>query len=154
MIPYSLEHIISYNATLTAPEMIGPTPEGIRANIYVTGGVFNGPKLRGKLLPVGGDWLTVRRDGMAHLDVRATLQTDDEALIYLTLVGSIDLGESGYDDFLLGTGPRSGAIIRTSPKFYTSAEQYVWLNRLHCIGIGQAFLERREVCYDVHALYG
>ena len=36
MIDYQLEHICSYTATLAAPpEIIGPVPEGIRANFYV-----------------------------------------------------------------------------------------------------------------------
>lgn len=154
MIEYGLDHIISYNATLTAPEMIGPGPEGIRANIYVTGGQVSGPKIRGRLLPVGGDWLTIRRDGVAILDVRATIETEDKALIYVTYMGSIDLGENGYDEFLRGVGPKSGASIRMTPRFQTSHHDYLWLNRLHCVGIGQAFLERPEVIYDVYALRG
>jgi hypothetical protein len=38
MLDYSLEHIFSYSATLkNPPEIIGPVPEGIRANFYATG---------------------------------------------------------------------------------------------------------------------
>jgi hypothetical protein len=86
---YSLEHIFSYSAILkNPPEIIGPVPEGIRANFYVTGGEVKGPKLNGKILPVGGDWLTIRPDGVGILDVRATFETNDGALIYTTLLGS------------------------------------------------------------------
>jgi hypothetical protein len=49
--------------------MIGPLPEGIRAILHVTKGEMTGPKLRGRILPGGGDWLTVRTDGVAILDV-------------------------------------------------------------------------------------
>jgi hypothetical protein len=63
MIEYRLEHIMSYTAKLTEPEVIGPLPEGIRVNICVTGGEISGPRLSGKLRPVGADWLTIRRDG-------------------------------------------------------------------------------------------
>ena len=66
------EYIMSYNATLRAPEVIGPIPEGLRLNFYVTGGSFEGPKCKGTILPVGGDWLTIRSDGVGILDVRAT----------------------------------------------------------------------------------
>jgi hypothetical protein len=52
-------------------------------NLYVTGGKVQGPKVNGKLLPVGGDWLTIRTDGVGILDVRATIETHDAALIYL-----------------------------------------------------------------------
>lgn len=64
MFEYRLEHIFSYSATLkNPPEVIGPVPGGIRANFYITGGEISGPRLRGTLRPVGGDWLTVRPDG-------------------------------------------------------------------------------------------
>jgi hypothetical protein len=46
MIQYRLDHIMSYTAKLTGPEMIGAVPDWIRANIYVTGGEVTGPKLR------------------------------------------------------------------------------------------------------------
>jgi Protein of unknown function (DUF3237) len=152
MIQYRLDHIMSYTAKLTGPEMIGTVPDGIRANIYVTGGEVTGPKVRGRILPVGGDWLTVRRDGVGVLDVRATIEADNGGLIYFSYLGSIDLGEDGYDEFLRGNGPKSGAAIRMSPRFLTSNADYLWLNRLHCLGIGQAFLDRSEVAYDVYAV--
>jgi hypothetical protein len=95
MFEYRLEHIVSYTATLAAPEIIGPVAEGVRVNFYVTGGKATGPKVSGKILPVGGDWLTIRRDGVGILDVRATLQTHDGALIYVSCGGTHDLGEDG-----------------------------------------------------------
>jgi len=55
---YSLEHIFSYTATLSPPEVIGPLPEGVRVNFYVTGGEVKGPKVYGKFRPVGADWLS------------------------------------------------------------------------------------------------
>jgi hypothetical protein len=152
MIDYSLEHIMSYTGKLAPPEIIGPVPGGIRVNFYVTGSEITGPKVFGKVRPVGADWLTVRRDGIAALDVRATAETNDGALLYVTYLGIIDLGENGYDDFLKGVPLPSGVAIRTSPRIQTSDPRYLWLNRLHCIGVGQAFAERLEVVYDVYAV--
>jgi len=151
MIEYRLEHIMSYTAKLSDPEVIGPVPEGIRVNIYVTGGEISGPKLLGKFRPVGADWLTIRRDGIGILDVRATMETTDGALIYVAYVGTVDLGENGYEGFLQGKPPASGIPIRSSPRFHTSHSDFVWLNRLDRRGIGQAFLDRSEVAYDVYA---
>lgn len=152
MIDYTLEHIFSYNATLAPPEVIGPVPEGIRVNVYATGGEVHGPKLHGKLRPVGGDWLLVRQDGIGMLDVRATIEAHDGALIYITYTGVIDLGEDGYQQFLQGAPVPSGTAIRMAPRFHTAHANYRWLNRLQCMGIGQAFLERSEVVYDVYAV--
>src|SRR5215210_8286475 len=89
VIDYRLEHLFSYNAFLTT-EVIGPVAEGIRLNFYVTSGEISGPKLQGKLHPVGGDWFTLRTDGVGILDVRATFETQDEALLYVTYT---DLGD-------------------------------------------------------------
>jgi hypothetical protein len=152
MIEYRLEHIMSYTATLTEPEVIGPLPEGLRVNFYVTGGEVVGPKVSGKIRPVGADWLTIRRDGIGILDVRGTMETTDGALIYVSYTGTADLGENGYEEFLQGKPPASGTPIRTSPRFHTSHPDYLWLNRLHCLGIGQVFSERSEVAYDVYAV--
>src|SRR5829696_2751553 len=97
-----LEHICSYWATVTAPEVIGPLAEGVRVNVYVTDGEVSGPKMRGRVRPVGGDWLTLRPDGVGVLDVRATIELEDGALIYTTYNGVADLGAGGYDRFLAG----------------------------------------------------
>jgi hypothetical protein len=151
MIDYTLEHILSYTGELAAPpEIIGPVPEGVRVNFYNTGGEVNGPRIRGKVRPVGGDWMMVRRDGVAILDVRATLETEDGALILLTYPGVIDLGEDGYDKFLRGELPAT-AVIRTSPRFATSHPRYLWLNRLHCLGVGEYVAETNRATYDVYA---
>ena len=110
MFDYSLEHLFSYVVSVEKPQMIGPLPEGIRAIFYVTKGEITGPKLRGRFLPGGGDWLTVRTDGVGILDVRATLESDDGALIYIAYTGVGDLGEDGYQKFTRRcTGPASRA---------------------------------------------
>jgi hypothetical protein len=150
MIDYKLEHLLSYTGELAMPpELIGPVPEGIRINFYSVGGEVSGPMIRGKVRPVGGDWMTVRRDGVAILDVRTTFETHDAALILVTYTGVIDLGEDGYDKFLRGEMP-AAARIKTSPRFATSHPQYLWLNRLHCVGIGEYVAN--HATYDVYTI--
>lgn len=147
-----LDHILSMTAKLGERELIGAVPEGLRINVHVTGGDVAGPKISGKIRSGGGDWLTVRRDGIAVLDVRLTIETNHGALIYLTYSGSADWGEDGYEGALRGDPVAAGRRLRISPKFLTSHPDYVWLNRLHCLGVGQAFRERGEVSYDVYAV--
>ncbi len=101
-------------------EVIGPVPEGARANFYVSGGEATGPRVHGKIHPVGGDWLTVRTDGVGILDVRATFETRDEgALIYLSYTGVGDLGEDGYERFLRGELPES-VPLRVAQRYVTA----------------------------------
>ena len=66
---------------------IGETPSGNRRIGLVAGGTFEGPKLRGTVLPGGADWIIGRPDGVTTLDVRIVLQTDDGAAIGLTYRG-------------------------------------------------------------------
>ncbi|MDD3761703.1 MAG: DUF3237 domain-containing protein [Nevskiales bacterium] len=152
MFDYTLEHLCSYSARLEAPpEMIGAVPGGVRVNFYVTGGEVEGPKLRGRLRPVGGDWMTVREDGVGILDVRATIETDDGALIEITYQGVGDLGPDGHAALLAGTLPPR-LTLRTAPRVRTAHPDYLWMNRLQLIGVGEANLETFEVRYDVYAV--
>lgn len=152
MFPYDLEHLCSYTATLDPNfEIIGLTPEGLRVNAYVTGGQVKGPRLNGKVRPVGADWLTVRPDGVGILDVRATMETGDGALIYLSYQGVAEMGEDAYQRFLDGDPP-ARSPLRCVPRFVTSHPDYLWLNRLQCLNIGEADLTVPHAAYDVYAI--
>lgn len=149
---YQLQHIFSFDAVLESPpEAIGPTPEGLRVNFYCQGGEVTGPKLQGRCRAVGGDWLTIRTDGVALLDVRTTLESQDGALIAIAYTGVGDLGEDGYQRFLEGKLPARLAL-RVVPRCQTAHPDYLWLNRVQCLGIGEVDLERSYVSYDVYAV--
>src|SRR5262245_39920535 len=80
----------------TAPvQNVGAAPRGIRVTYPITGGSFEGDRLRGKVLPGGDDWTVTRADGIIELDLRITLQTDDGALIHMTFEGIRDDGAAG-----------------------------------------------------------
>jgi hypothetical protein len=147
---YQLEHLFSFDAALE-PEIIGPVAEGVRANFYCKGGQVTGPKLQGRVRSVGGDWLTVRTDGVGVLDVRTTLESHDGALIAVTYTGVTDLGEDGHQRFLDGKLPPRLAL-RVVPRCQTAHPAYQWLNRVQCVGIGEVDLERSHVSYDVYAV--
>ena len=121
------------------PQKLGAVPHGYRSIVPVTGGDFEGPRLRGKVLPGGGDWLLLRSDGVLELDLRITLETDDHALIHMTFQGL----RHGPPDAIaaLGRGEvvdPSSYYFRTLPRFETSTETYSFLNRLVTIGVGEA----------------
>ena len=69
---------------LDTPQMSADTPVGGRKIVTVRGGRFEGPRLRGSVLPGGGDWALMRSDGVLLLDVRLILRTDEGAPVYLT----------------------------------------------------------------------
>jgi hypothetical protein len=146
-----LELVCSYTATLQAPEIIGPVADGVRVNFYVTGGELEGPGMKGRLRPVGGDWLTIRPDGMAVLDVRATVEMDDGALIDVLYRGIGDLGLDGYDRFLRGESPQTLAL-RTSPVLQSADPKYQSLQRELFVGVGAVDFTTLVVAYDVYAV--
>ncbi len=146
-----LEYVMSYNATLAPPEVIGPIPEGIRVNFYVTDGLFAGPKIRGKIRPVGGDWLTIRKDGIGILDVRATAETDDGALIYIAYTGTLDVGPDGYKNFAEGKIPEF-IKLTVSSRMHTANPKYEWVNRAQYAQVGEFERDKLLVRYDVYAI--
>ncbi|MCC6279226.1 MAG: DUF3237 family protein, partial [Saprospiraceae bacterium] len=79
----SLEFIFEAKVTLDTVQELGITTYGKRRIIPITGGSFEGPNIKGSIVPGGADWQTVRADGTADLEARYTLKTDDGALIYI-----------------------------------------------------------------------
>ena len=79
--------LFEIDLTVAAPQLVGATPAGDRRIFLVTGGRFEGDRLRGTVLDGGADWILVRPDDAFQLDVRLTLKTDDDALIGMTYRG-------------------------------------------------------------------
>jgi hypothetical protein len=153
-LPFRIEFLSRFTIHLggVPPEIIGETPEGIKVNWYISSGEFSGPKLNGKIRPVGGDWMTIRRDGIGLMDVRATLKTTDGALIYISYLGYFDLGEDGYEKFLKKKWPPTPPT-RTTPRLSTDHHKYLWVNRLQCFGIGQVIMKEPIYEYDLYGLF-
>jgi hypothetical protein len=128
--------LLKIHVTLEPVRDLGDTPLGRRRIIGITGGSFTG-RLQGRVLPGGADWQIIRADGTADLDARYTLETADDALIYVTnrgyrhgppeVVARLAKGED-VDPALY--------YMRTTPWFETSAPAYAWLNRIVCVGTG------------------
>ncbi len=146
-----LEYLFTFSAVLKLPpEVIGPVPEGIRANFYLAGGVIDGPRFRGKVLPAGADYLLLRRDGIGLLDVRATFESHDSALIYAPYTGILDACPDGYERFLRNDLPAK-LPLRIAPRFQTAHPEYAWMNRPQCYGAGEADLALNRATYDIYA---
>jgi hypothetical protein len=133
-----LDHLLDMHVDLEPPQLVGATPCGTRQIFIVKTGTFDGPNLKGEVLPGGGDWATARSDGCIQLDVRATLRTDDGALIYTYYTGIIgDAMKTAGRVFGGEDVPLGEYYFYTNPMFQTSAEQYEWLNGTVCLGRGR-----------------
>ncbi len=145
------ELLYEMKVDLEPPQIIGQTPQGNRQILYVRSGTFEGPRMRGELLPGGGDWFLLRPDNVGELDVRATLKTHDGALIYTTYRGILSASQEDWAKIYKGEPPdRDQYYFYTAPIFQTSAPDYLWLNRILAVGIGSAV--PGGVSYRVFAL--
>ncbi|MDD5169684.1 MAG: DUF3237 domain-containing protein [Syntrophales bacterium] len=145
------ELLCEMSATLGEAQELGATPHGNRRIALVTGGTFVGPKLKGDVLPGGGDWLRVRPDGASELDVRITLRTDDGHLIYVSYRGIVSVPPEVMQRLARGEEVDPSEIyFRTTPVFETGSEKYGWLNRIVAVGVGKRTPTAVE--YTVYAI--
>jgi len=144
-----LEFLLRYRADLKEPAQIGPGPFGNRMIFDVAGGTGEGPRLRGRLLESGGDWLLIGPDGVGRLDVRGTFETDDGARIYIQYHGVLEMNEKVTQALAQGQGIDFGdTYFMTQPRFETGDPRYAWLNRV--VAVAEGRLLPRAVEYRVY----
>ena len=98
--------LMTMQVAVVGARKIGAVPHGTRVIAPIASGHFEGPRLRGKVLPGGGDWTLLRGDGVLELDLRLTLETDDGALIHMTFEGIRDDEAPGAPTFARCRGSR------------------------------------------------
>ena len=143
-----------YSVTIRIGEMmdIGNTFRGHRRIIKSTGGFFEGPKVKGEVLPGGGDWSLLRPDGVFEGDVRDTYRTDDGHLIIVYYRAIINASPAIWEKIFKNESvDPSEYYFRATPCFETGSEKYGWLNWTVAIAYGK-FSEGGSVSYDVFAL--
>ena len=132
------EFLCDLTATLDKPIEVGQTPYGERVIYPVNGGLFEGPKIKGKVLANGGDWLLRLDETTSKLDVRAVLETQDGELIYM------------YYEGFIHKNPDGSYYFRTNPVFQTSTKKYKWLNHTIAVGVGKIL--DNGVSYKIYAI--
>lgn len=115
--PPQLRFVFEEQVTLAADIPVGDTPIGKRNIVPITGGTFEGPGLKGKIMPGGWDWQLTHPSGCFDLHADYMIQTDDGAIIHVVNVGMVCPNSSGKRDALL-----------TSPVFEAPKGKYDWLN--------------------------
>jgi len=149
--PIGLDYL--FTITFFAPKLnsVGDTPYGKRIIANVDGGHFEGPNIRGTVQSPAGDWLLIRADNSVQLDVRVSLITHDDVLIYMSYQGLRVGDQSVLDRLAAGDNVQpSEYYMRTTCRFETGQGKYDWLNSLLAIGTGQRFPDR--VVYDIHQI--
>ena len=76
-----MQFVYECNVTIAPAQDFGPTVEGRRRVIPITGGSFQGPRMRGQVVSEGPDWNLSRNDGASSVDADYYLRTDDGVTI-------------------------------------------------------------------------
>ena len=119
-----LEFAFEEIVTLGAAASPGKTAYGSRNMIPITGGTFEGPGIKGTIVPGGWDWQLVRADGCVDIHADYMLKTDDGVIINVINDGALCMPKPGE--------PPQPA--RTSPRFEAPLGKYEWLGKAAFIG--------------------
>ena len=127
---------------------IGDTPLGLRHIDLLGEGSFEGPRLKGRVLPGGMDQKIFRADGAMNPNVRLILLTDDGAMIYMhysgVRYGTAEVMQRIADGEEVDP---SEYYLRNTPYFETASDKYDWLNRVVAVGVGRRMPD--HAAYDV-----
>lgn len=83
----------TYQVACSPPREAGVGPYGSRQYYELTGGRVDGPRLSGKLIGSGSDWMLTGQDGFMRIDVRVQIETDDGAVICVHYFGPAEANE-------------------------------------------------------------
>jgi hypothetical protein len=138
--PPRLTLAFELRATVGPPLEVGQVAQGRRRIVAITGGTFEGPGIKGKVLPGGADWQIIRADGFSELDTRYTLETDKGQIIYVQNAGIRHAAPDVMKRLLAGeTVDPSLVYFRTVPTFETASPELQWLTRAIFVGTGERY---------------
>ncbi len=149
--PLGLDRIARAEVRLDPVVTLGPTPQGLRRIVPITGGRLDGDRLRGEILPGGADWQLVHDDGSITVDTRYTARTDDGAPVTLATHG-VRHGERAVLDRLAAgerVDPRE-YYFRLGVRLEAGDDRYSWVNRTVFVAAAARLAD--AVVYDLYAL--
>ena len=132
-----LRHVCDLSVKLDPIREMGAGRAGQRRIIPIIGGEVTGPELQGKILNLGADWQTIFESGVAELDTRYAMETDDGAVIEIINYGYRHGPQEVLDRLMAGEiVPPDQYYMRTQARLETGDARYAWVNRTVFIGTG------------------
>jgi hypothetical protein len=116
-----LEFALQLKVTLGEAYSVGETQHGRRTVIPITGGTFEGPRLKGTVISGGADYQLANAAGRTQIEAIYSIKTDDGVYIHVRNRGIICSGRDadGKPNF----------YFRCAPQFEAPADsKYAWLN--------------------------
>jgi len=126
------------------------TPAGWRRIDVFGGGSLRGPRVNG-IIVSGTDCILRRQDQSMQPDVRLTIETEDNAYIYVSYRGIRHGTAEAMAKISVGLPVSPDEYyLRCAPFFETGAPRYDWLNRIVSIGVGRR--EPAGAVYEIHEI--
>ena len=133
----ALTHVCDLHVALAPIRDMGSGRAGTRRIIPIVGGKVTGPRLQGQILNLGADWQTIFSDGMAELDTRYAIETEDGATIEIRNYGYRHGPKPVLEAIARGeTVAADQYYMRTHARLETGDARYSWVNRTLFLGVG------------------
>jgi hypothetical protein len=148
----STQYVGTLYAPLDAPQIID---SALQIYNVQPGGWMKGPDIDAIVIAPSADWLKILPSGALRLDVRVTLKTVDDQLIYLSYGGVILHSAESFERLMNGEVLTSlDHYFVTAPTMRTASEKYAWVNYLQFIGkvVEVKVGEGSFVKYDIYAV--
>lgn len=129
---------------------MGAGPLGERRVVSILGGTFEGPAMRGEVLP-GADWQIARADGVLEIDARYALKDTGGGIVRVVSQGLRHGPSAVLEALARGEDVEPGQyFFRTIMRFETGAPHLDWLNRT--IAVATAQRKARQVLLEAYRL--
>jgi hypothetical protein len=145
-----LEFVFRATVTIGEPLELGVYDNQRKRIVPITGGVVEGPRFRGVVLPGGADWQSLRLgDGNTQLCARYTVQHEDGTLVSVINTG-VRRGPAEVMDRLAAGEAVDPSLyyFRTSPQFDVQPGPHGWMMESTFVCVGRRW--PRSVELDVH----
>ena len=130
---------------------MGQAPIGERRVVSITGGTFEGPGMRGEVLPGGNDWQIQRADGVLDIDAGYVLKEERGGLVRVISQGYRYGPPEVIAAMARGEDPDpSSYFFRSILRFETGAAHLDSLNRT--IAVATAQRKARQVLLSAYRL--
>ncbi|CUH64350.1 hypothetical protein TG4357_01227 [Thalassovita gelatinovora] len=132
-----LRHVCDLFVDLDPIREMGAGQAGQRRIIPIIGGWVEGPDVTGKILNLGADWQTIWSNGVAELDTRYAIETNDGAIIEIRNYGYRHGPQDVIAAIARGEEVAPNAYyMRTHARLESGDPRYAWVNRTLFVGTG------------------
>jgi len=143
-----LEYVFELRVAVDEPIRVGRTASEDLNVTPIVGGSIAGPRLNGRVLPIGADWWVTRGE-TTQLDARYVVEAADGAAIDVVNRGYWHAGESVESRLRAGEQVSEAELYyRTAFVFQTGAEAHRWLTEAQFVGYARP--EPGHVCIRVY----